>query len=106
MVLVGYLFNNMFMDGHIENLSILHGMEDINLTTYPYTTASKLTPVLQALVGDRARSMFMLNTGSVFSTIYKAVSYFMSEATTTKVQVTSGNTHELITNNIAAEQLE
>ena len=103
---VTFIRHFMMAHGSVENLVTIVSQEGVSMWNMNITLMRSLIRVISNVVAGRARQMFILNTVSIFSMIFKVASNFLDENTINKLQVTTANTSPILQALIAPEQLE
>ena len=76
---------------------------DLGVFNFPYSMIKNMMGVLPKINIGRQRGMFILNAPSTFSVLFKGFSMFAPAAVLAKIQVTSGNTNEIVSQMICPE---
>ena len=92
--------------GAIENTLIIVDCKDLGVWSMPYRMIKAVIGTVQMAYKARSRAVFCLNAPSSFSAVWNVVKYVLDEITTSKVQISSTNTCELLQEIVHPDQLE
>ena len=101
-----WIFHHTQMDGHVENIISIIDAKDITLMGMRWNLLKRLMPTVSVINGGKSRGVFVLNTFSVVSMIFKMVSMFIDANTLAKFNATSDSTNDLLKAMVAPQQLE
>lgn len=89
-----FVFNKMFQQGSIENVVIIADIDGVSMWNFSVSLFKSIAKIVGAMLAGRTRQFYCLNSGTIFSVILKAASFFMDANSINKLQVTSDGTHE------------
>lgn len=100
---MAFVNRTMLLDGKIENLIMILNLEGLGVFNTPYSIMKPVQQISQKINIGRQRAMFALNAPTTFSMLFSAASLVAPASVLAKLQVTTGNTNELLSQMIAPE---
>ena len=106
MIMMEYFQWHMMTPGHVENGINIMDNQHQGVTAIPIFKLKTVLSTIQSMYKSRNRVIFSVRSNPMISLLFNAISYFLDEPTQKKVNMTTENSHPLMHELIAPNQLE